>query len=418
MEHEFPSDSILKDSKEFKFPANIKQMGNADRDLKIYLEDYVYTYLYQFARSGGGGEKLAVLVGKHQEVDGVDVCEISGAIEGRHTESFGDKISFTEESWNYINRQLEIYFKGLCIIGWAHIQPDFGTYVIPSDAAFHRECFKESWQLLFVMDPGERLDAFYCMPPRELSLRTVRGYFIYYDKNETMQNYMIENSLIKPKVVSDFEEEPPKESGKAAVARLLGITRHKEESVSFCAKEGKEKPLERVDAAKRIRKVLNEKAEEKEKEMHNRQVVLTAICAALCLASVLMSGNLLNNRTRIKNLETELVTMKSSYETMNKTFEEKAAQVFAAQIVKQEEIKEDKDIKEETPEPETEEKPSVDEEEVQTQNMKIYVVEDGDSLLYISRKFYGSGEKVSEIMKINNLSNENVIYSGERLLLP
>ena len=49
----------------FTFPSNVKQMGNIDKKLKIYIEDYAYTYLYQYAKTGGGSEKLAVLVGGH-----------------------------------------------------------------------------------------------------------------------------------------------------------------------------------------------------------------------------------------------------------------------------------------------------------------------------------------------------------------
>ena len=40
-------------------PGNVKQMGAPDDELRIYMEDYVHTYLYQYSRSSVNGEKLA-----------------------------------------------------------------------------------------------------------------------------------------------------------------------------------------------------------------------------------------------------------------------------------------------------------------------------------------------------------------------
>ena len=45
-------------------PGNVKQMGAPDDELRIYMEDYVHTYLYQYSRSSVNGEKLAVLMGQ------------------------------------------------------------------------------------------------------------------------------------------------------------------------------------------------------------------------------------------------------------------------------------------------------------------------------------------------------------------
>lgn len=55
---------------EFAMPKRTKQMGGIEQRLRIFVEDYVYTYLYQYGRSGGGAEKLAALVGKYYELEG------------------------------------------------------------------------------------------------------------------------------------------------------------------------------------------------------------------------------------------------------------------------------------------------------------------------------------------------------------
>ena len=87
------SDGIKAGEKTFGFPLNIKQMGNIDRELKIYVEDYVYTYLWRYAKAKGNSEKLAVLLGRHYSVDGQDTVVVSGAVDAKYTaEENGNEI--------------------------------------------------------------------------------------------------------------------------------------------------------------------------------------------------------------------------------------------------------------------------------------------------------------------------------------
>ena len=48
----------------------------------------------------------------------------------------------------------------------------------------------------------------------------------------------------------------------------------------------------------------------------------------------------------------------------------------------------------------------------------IYVVEKGDTLATISRKVYGDISHVEAICKMNGLENGNLIFIGQKLLLP
>jgi nucleoid-associated protein YgaU len=49
---------------------------------------------------------------------------------------------------------------------------------------------------------------------------------------------------------------------------------------------------------------------------------------------------------------------------------------------------------------------------------KKYIVEGGDSLGYISRKFYGDNEEIERIMAANGLENADMIYEGQALWIP
>ena len=51
-------------------------------------------------------------------------------------------------------------------------------------------------------------------------------------------------------------------------------------------------------------------------------------------------------------------------------------------------------------------------------NDGIYVVEKGDTLAIISRKMYGDVSHVDAICRMNGIKNGNLIYEGQKLLLP
>ena len=48
----------------------------------------------------------------------------------------------------------------------------------------------------------------------------------------------------------------------------------------------------------------------------------------------------------------------------------------------------------------------------------VYVVEKGDTLAIISKKMYGDVSHVDSICKMNGLSDGNLIYIGQKLVLP
>ena len=87
MRYYFDGDSNLygyhSDEKPFTFPTKVKQMGAVDHRRKIYVEDYVYTYLYQYGKSHSCTEKVAALVGRQIEIDGEEILMICGAIQGK-----------------------------------------------------------------------------------------------------------------------------------------------------------------------------------------------------------------------------------------------------------------------------------------------------------------------------------------------
>ena len=376
-----------KAEKDFGFPMNIKQMGNIDRETKIYVEDYVYTYLYRYAKTRGKSEKLAFLAGRHYSINGQDTVVISGAVEGRYSAVENGNEAFTKESWVYADECMKKYFPSLSVVGWVRVQPEFGTFMMAKDEKYHKDNFKSKWQVFFVIDPAEMQDSMYVLSGGKESMRKAKGYFIYYDKNEAMQNYMIENNTSKPK--NEVQEEEISEnmsSGKTALNRLMGM---KEKG----AKKEKYVP-DRVDAAPEIRKVLKQK-EQHRKEKQEKVNVLTAFCAVVCVICVAMSAITIRERDKIKVLESEIIDIRTSYNAMSQQFEE-TVQVFSQQSseVLNESAEETK------------------------ADFQKYTIEEGDSLWYICREFYGGENRIEDIKALNSIENEDILYVGQTIILP
>ena len=382
MEYYFDSDSNLYDKteKDLHTPGRVKQMGSIENSMKIFMEDYVYTYLYQYGRSGGGREKLAALIGRHAVINGQETVVISGAIQGKGTVQENGVERFSEETWEYLGGQMERYFKGMSIVGWVHCQPGFGAFLMAKDENFHREYFKEKWQVLFVLDTVDKLDTFYIYNEEKTGLRQAKGYFIYYDKNREMQEYMLENSMVRPK-----EEQVLEEREKAAA-----MTEDRRE---------RRKPTqeERLDAAQDIRRVLKkrEAVAKQAKKEHDRLLVM--ISCVLCVVCVSLGAAMLQSLDRLRTVETELMTMQTSYKALAEDFEGvKVQSVFAVQQAEMDE----------------------DTAEKKAERRKKYIVESGDSLGYISRKFYGDNSGIVPIMELNGLPDADRIYEGQILWLP
>lgn len=370
MQYQFDGDNRLHGGAEdaFAMPQRTKQMGGIEQRLKIFIEDYVYTYLHQYGRSGGGKEKLAALVGKYYEVEGQRVLVISGAIQGKETVQENGAECFSDETWEYIGGQLQQYFQGMTVVGWAHFQPGFGVFLTPRDERFHLEYFKESWQVLFMLDTMDKLNAFYLYNEDGTGLQQARGYFVYYDRNRRMQEYMLANSIAQPKAPAE-EEEP--------MAQSDGGRR--------------KRPEARMDAAKQIRSVLQRRERTARRAKREHDLVLAAVSGVLCVVCICMGLAMMQSIGRLQTVEQELTAMRTSYQSLAEDMQD-AKTVFAMQATQV--VEEKKETK------------------------KKYTVEGGDSLGFISRKFYGDNSGISRIMEANGLTDADMIFAGQTLWIP
>ena len=82
---------------ERQFPKNVRQIGNVSDQPKIYMEDYVNTYLNQLKENAAESAVSAILVGEIVKQGKYDVVYISGALKLREIEISGTEIIIVME---------------------------------------------------------------------------------------------------------------------------------------------------------------------------------------------------------------------------------------------------------------------------------------------------------------------------------
>ena len=65
-----------------------------------------------------------------------------------------------------------------------------------------------------------------------------------------------------------------------------------------------------------------------------------------------------------------------------------------------------------------EEKESSDAEQTDSSVLKEYIIQKGDTLTSISMSQYGTLEMIDEICRINDISREDFIFPGQKIVLP
>ena len=168
-------------------PKNIRQIGVTLPTDKIYIEDYVMTYIKQLSDVLNEERRVLALIGWMKEEDGTKYSCVSGVVELIKDEGLCDyKDLLIGSNLKKLNRVKEDYygdldFVGLCVISrdeW--LRCDDGLY------PFYREGMMGD--LLLVRDGVNEEQVFRYS---NTNFKKQRGYFIYYDRNESMQNYML-----------------------------------------------------------------------------------------------------------------------------------------------------------------------------------------------------------------------------------
>ncbi len=177
----------MDETKGSKLPKNVKQVGQAPAGQKVYLEDYVVTYLKQMLVEEKK-MKTSILYGHKEIIEDELYWFVSGAIEAE-TDFFMEKTIINEETWQKVNALSGRYFENMTVLGWAMAGPEPEADLQEQILRTQKTYFRPDQKLFFVYLTDEKQENLYLYEKGKMKLQS--GYYIYYDKNECMQNYMV-----------------------------------------------------------------------------------------------------------------------------------------------------------------------------------------------------------------------------------
>ena len=248
---------MAEQGKEGMLPKNISQIGQANGNQKIYLEDYVITYLRQIL-TPEENMRVMILYGHKEMIEDELYWFVNGAVEAQH-DFFMEKTIIDEESWKKVNEMAEKFFPDLTVMGWAITREDSTEDLAEQIMRTQRQFFRPDQKLYFEYITSDKTEALYLHEKGKRNM--LSGYYIYYERNECMQNYMVS---------------------------LRTRERHPEE-------------MNADHAARQFREVC----QEKKQDLHKKRSSAFATCVSLLLVmAILVIGiTMLNNYEKMQSME-------------------------------------------------------------------------------------------------------------------
>lgn len=184
-------------------PKNIRQMGESEERIKAYMEDYVNTYLKKLQEERENTEEpeksgaIGVLVGHMEKAGEVPRVFINGAIELHPTKTEAGIPDFTKEVWTEAYDLQQQYFPGQDLCGIFACEGLCRRFSKQMLFQVVRDNFGDCDQAMLYLLTDEGEEFFY----RILGKRQERlsGYYCYYERNEAMQDYMMDH--LRPRSV-------------------------------------------------------------------------------------------------------------------------------------------------------------------------------------------------------------------------
>lgn len=375
----------------FQIPRNIRQIGDVDDHFKIYIEDYAFHYLDRSADEISDG-KIALLLGRSNWAEGVTYVFIKSAFCLTGIEVDANHIPFDETVFLQADEVMKQYFSQQEIVGWFFTAPEYSMEITDAMVRAHLNYFGGNDKVFFMMEPIDGEEAFFRYDNGKMCRQ--RGYYLYYERNDAMQEYMIEVNHNMPM--------------------------EKKESVSD-------------QAVKDFRKIISNQDKEEKKQLP--YFMYASVAAAVLLILAFGTGYLKDYQTIKEAGENILETVSllpASESSLSATpTPSKTAEPMSSETPLPSEKEKTESVVTETPIPaakkETTPIPSVTPTPLESPQMtetpaavqtRTYTIRPGDTLTSISQSVYGNADQVNAICRLNNISKETIIYPGEKILLP
>ncbi len=407
--------SIKKEADTMELPKHTTQVGTIPTNKKLYIEDYCISYRKQLDDMYPGERKQIALFGTLQKDKNIEYAFAYGAV----------------------------------LLGRGKGRTDSLTPTQREEAETYREKYFPDYQMLgLIIETDSVNEAFYWLGTGTKSI-AIDGYYIFYDQNEIMLNFMMENQNEERAIDMD-----PVIVKKADMDRERREKKEKEEREKMQASQSAGTYRKRVQSA--------ERTSEKRKGISFPMAAGFVLVAILCVYGVRTyypNITLADIKTTVSNWVDKLNMQTDNYLPANTT-EVLLAESDNSIATDTNKLGSDAEIsisselppspadldivvipdldtltgtetaseetsistEQETPDVITTEQPEPSDEvvsgEVEEKIPVEYLIKRGDNLLRILRAHYGDESKLQEICVVNNIKDPNNIQVGQTILLP
>lgn len=385
-------------------PKNIKQIGDVSSDKKIYIEDYAFTYINSIAYNSPQEEQAGVLLGELAKEGNERCVFVKGVIKAALGDTSDTGIYFNENTWNKIYSDTEKYFPDLSVVGWFAVMPEVTDERMARLKKLHLDNFAGNMKTLYLVDTVEKEEHFYLY--ENGTLKRQKGYVCFYERNYEMQEYMLERS--EKKSCEDASDD-----------RVI----------------------------RNIRNVIREKEELKEQRKSGS--FMYGVSAFLVVVIIVIGINLMNNYEKMKRLNQSVDNLMNQLEGNERGGQDgddngvhdseasgdisvdgnaiKVNRLSGDVYPLEENSTSDKTEREtesdnkaasETTQAISESETDASVSSVKTDSYSMYTVKQGDTLMGICKRYYGTTTKYQEVMQYNGLDDSDMLYIGQQIKLP
>lgn len=176
-------DSIISVPNTLQLPMNFATIGSINGDdLNIYINQNTLKEIIKYSKSDKTKELGGILIGEYNEELGKTNVIISEYIVAKYTDASKSTLTFTHESWDYINAQQSLKFPDKKIVGWHHTHPNFGIFLSSYDLFIHENFFDLPFQVALVVDPIQDTNGFFQW--KDGKVQKQQGYRVYDELNK------------------------------------------------------------------------------------------------------------------------------------------------------------------------------------------------------------------------------------------
>ena len=414
-------------------PTNVRQIGEVRGKTKIYIEDYIITFMKQIS-TRDDKPKALILYGSQQKDGNKKLIFVNGAILADcFLETQGEPTVFQEAVWREVNEKAGHFFQDSQVLGWIYLRYDLSDFLSSAVINTHKQFFREDQQIFMEYSVGERIEHLYLFERGKMELQS--GYFVYYERNEAMQNYMIT-------VKQDEPEEGTPEVDKAA-RKFRGIVQEKQEEIHRKQTMGilygtsvamllivtiigvtMLNNYEKMQSMEKVLYDISAQMTDEETDMDSGKVEVVTQDAALANPTsddLILTEGVGGEAADASDSQMEGTLLAAGAEAGMSSQDVQVLETTNPPSVQDNEDGSTASPAEEEPVQETMSSQTSDPVLSAQEGFAIpgtYVIEKGDTLEKISIKFYGDNSMVDKICELNGIPDKNNILYGVNIVLP